>query len=60
MLKITIICKWKLFYYKNACPVHVERQPDFHTSAEDLQFSDSVPIKHGGPMLLDSSIVHWE
>lgn len=45
MLKITMISKRELFSYENVCPAHVERQPDFHSSAEDLQFSDSVPIK---------------
>lgn len=57
MQKITMISNWKLFSYENVCPVHVERQLDFHTSAEDLQFSDSAPIKHGGPILLVSSIM---
>lgn len=57
MLKIALISKWKLFSYENVCPVHVERQPDFHSSAEDLQFYDSVPIKHGGSILLVSSIM---
>lgn len=60
MLKISIISKWKLFIYENVCPVHLKRQPDLHTSAEDLKFSDSVPTEHGGPILLVSSIMHWE
>lgn len=52
-----MISKWKLFSYENVYPAHVERQPDFHTSAEDLQFSDSVPIKQDRPILLVSSIM---
>lgn len=57
MLKFTMISNWKLFSYENVCPVPVERQVDFHTSADDFQFSDSAPIKRGGPILLISSIM---
>lgn len=52
MLNITFISKWKLSRYEDVCPVHAERQPDFHSSADGLQLPDPVPFKRGGAILL--------